>query len=78
MSKEETIQGLIDARGKIMELAHHDLIAFLEKIPARDFEKDFGVRSPRGKVVTISDWLQTEIEDEQTHAEQIRRWVETG
>lgn len=51
--------------------SHRALIEFLEKIPVEDFGKDFGVRSPRGRTITIANHLQAEIDDEQTHYRQL-------
>jgi hypothetical protein len=55
--------------------SHRALIEFLEKIPTEDFEKDFGVRSPRGRNITIAYHLQAEIDDEQTHYQQMMDWL---
>ncbi|MBI5301109.1 MAG: ClbS/DfsB family four-helix bundle protein [Chloroflexi bacterium] len=62
----------------LIQLSHHDLIKFLAKISATDFEKDFAVRSPRGRTITIANFLQTEIDDERKHGQQIRHWVESN
>ncbi len=60
---------------KAIHLSHRDLIKFLKTIPADDLEKDFGVRSPRGRNITIAYHLQAEIDDEQIHYQQIRDWL---
>lgn len=58
-----------------MQVAHRALIELLEKVPAGDFERDFGVRSPRGRIITIAEHLQAEIEDEQKHHAQLQDWL---
>jgi len=50
--------------------SHHNLIDFLQTIPAAEFDKDRGVRF-RGYKVTIARLLQAETEDEKTHHQQI-------
>lgn len=60
---------------KAIRLSHRALIVMLEKVPAGDFEKDFGVRSPRGRTITIAGHLQAEIDDEQKHCLQLQDWL---
>lgn len=55
--------------------SHRELISSLGEIPSSDFEKDFGVRSPRGRVITVAQHLQAEIDDERVHLEQIEKWI---
>jgi hypothetical protein len=55
--------------------SQHQLIEYLETLPAEAFEKDFGVRSGRGARVTIARLLQAELEDEQEHLRQIQDFV---
>lgn len=62
---------------KAMDVSHRTLVEFLEQIPSNEFEQDLGVRSPRGRNVTIAYYLQAEIDDEATHAKQIQHWLET-
>lgn len=50
--------------------SHHNLIDFLQTIPAAEFDKDRGVRF-RGYKVTIARLLQAETKDEKTHHQQI-------
>ena len=51
------------------------LIAYLESLPAEDFEKDFGVRTGRNYKVTIARLLQADIKDGQEHLKQIREFA---
>lgn len=60
---------------KAIHSSHRDLIKFLKTVPADELEKDFGVRSPRGRNITIAHHLQAEIDDEQMHYQQIRDWL---
>jgi len=48
------------------------LIEALEALPAEDLGRDFGVRSARGRRVTIAMLLTVEARDERKHAGQIR------
>ena len=52
--------------------SHRALVDYLGTVPADQFDKYQGVRSPRGKPITISGYLQAEIDDEQEHLAQIR------
>jgi hypothetical protein len=60
---------------KAIRGSHAKLIAFLKEVPAGDFNKDFGIRSPRGRTITVAEHLQAEIEDETTHLKQMRDWL---
>lgn len=55
--------------------SHQALVNFLKQLPPGDFEKDFGIRSPRGRNITIAVHLQAEIDDEQTHYQQMIDWL---
>ncbi len=55
--------------------SHQELIDFLKKIPAEEFDKDRGVRFRRYKV-TIARLLQAELDDEKTHHQQLREFGE--
>jgi hypothetical protein len=55
--------------------SHHQLLAFLQEIPADEFERDRGIRF-RGWKVTIARLLQAEAEDEATHTEQVTAFKE--
>lgn len=68
--KRENWKELIDA----VQVSHNTLIEFLKHLAAEDFEKDFGVRSPRGRNITIAAHLQAEIDDEQIHYQQMKEW----
>jgi hypothetical protein len=48
------------------------LIEALEALPAGDLSRDYGVRSARGRRVTIAMLFTVEARDERKHAEQIR------
>jgi len=54
--------------------SHHQLIAYLESIPAEDFSKDFGVRDGSYRMM-IDRLMRAEWKDEQVHLEQIRNFV---
>lgn len=54
-----------------VEDSHHQLVAFLETVPAEDYDRDTGVRFNRYKV-TIARLLRVEIRDEQKHHAQIQ------
>jgi hypothetical protein len=51
------------------------LVAFLETIPAEEFDKDRGVRYKRYKV-TIARLLQAETKDGKTHYQQVKDFSE--
>ena len=53
---------------------HARLLAFLEGISATEFQKDRQVRY-RGYRVTIARILQSELDDERVHLEQIKYFV---
>lgn len=55
--------------------SHQALIQALLALPADDLTRDFGVRSPRGRRVTIGMLLQAEASDEHKHAEQIKAFA---
>ena len=61
-SSDELIAEAIASQKKLVE--------FLQSIPPEQFNKDFGVRF-RGYKVTIQRLLEAEIDDEQTHLQQI-------
>ena len=56
--------------------SHRRLIAYLESLPEEAFERDFGVRSPRGFKVTIARLLRAEWQDEVEHLKQIQGFRE--
>lgn len=58
-----------------LETSHRALIEFLQTLSPEDFDRDFNVRSPRGRVITIAHHLQAEIDDELEHRHQLTRWL---
>lgn len=62
---------LLDA----LQTSHAALIAFVRTVPDDDFEKDYGIRSPGGRIITVAWFLQFEIEDEGRHYQQIQAWL---
>lgn len=55
--------------------SHRQLVAYLENLPIKAFEKDFGVRSGRKYKVTIVGLLLAEWKDEREHLGQIQRFA---
>ncbi|UCH60398.1 MAG: DinB family protein [Anaerolineales bacterium] len=55
--------------------SHQGLIDTLHTIPAEEFEKDFGIRSPSGAKITVAWYLQFEIDDEEQHYQQVENWL---
>lgn len=51
--------------------AHRELVEALAALPAADLSRDYGVRSGRGRRVTIAMLLTVEARDELKHAAQI-------
>ena len=68
--RDKWLETMQDARD-----SHAKLIAYLKQVPAADFERDFGVRSPGGRKITIAYHLQAEIDDEVKHLKQIQAWL---
>jgi hypothetical protein len=64
-----------DEMFRTLRVSHRALIKCLKQVPAGDFEKDFGVRSPRGRIITIAEHLQSEIDDEVKHYSQLQDWL---
>jgi uncharacterized damage-inducible protein DinB len=58
-----------------IEQSHNALVKFVRTLPAEDIVKDFGVRSPDGRNITVEWFLQFEIDDEGRHYQQIRDWL---
>ena len=50
------------------EASHRALLAVVQAVPADEFGKDHGVRSPAGRRVTIDMLLRAEATDERKHA----------
>jgi len=57
------------------QASHLALLDRLEALPAGDMLRDAGVRSPRGRRVTIGMLLTAEAGDERKHADQIRTFA---
>ena len=57
------------------EESHAALLAAAEAVPAAEFGQDHGVRSPKGRRVTIAMLLIAEAGDERKHAQQIKDFV---
>jgi hypothetical protein len=64
--KKDSFQELLAAANDSQE----KLVAFLQTIPAEDFNRDFGVRF-RGYKVTIQRLLEADVKDAQLHYKQI-------
>jgi hypothetical protein len=54
-----------------VENSHHELISFLDSIPAKELLNS-KARTTRGRTVTIHNLLRAEARDERVHAEQVR------
>src|SRR5512138_1961608 len=64
--KKDSFQELLAASN----YSQQKLVAFLQTIPAEDFNRDFGVRF-RGYKVTIQRLLEADLKDAQIHYKQI-------
>ncbi len=53
------------------EASHHDLRAVVAAVPAEALFRDYGVRSPRGRKVTIAMLLSAETGEERKHRQHI-------
>jgi hypothetical protein len=62
----------------LAEASHQALLAALAALPAEEVSRDYGVRSPGRRRVTISMLLSVEARDEHKHAEQIRAFASRG
>lgn len=58
-----------------LEQSQKKFVDFLQMIPPEQFNKDFGVRF-RGYKVTVQRLLEAELEDEQTHLQQIVTFIQ--
>jgi hypothetical protein len=54
--------------------SHRELIAYLRTVPAKEFDRDRGLRAGRYKV-TIARLLRVETDDEKKHCAQIREFL---
>ena len=57
------------------QASHQVLLDALDTLPADDVIGDHGVRSPRGRRVTVEMLLRAETGDEHKHGEQIRAFA---
>ncbi len=57
------------------EASHRALLAVAQAVPADEFGKDHGVRSPGGRRVTIDMLLSAEATDERKHARQLKEFA---
>jgi uncharacterized damage-inducible protein DinB len=57
------------------QASHRDLLQALDALPADEMIRDHGVRSPRGRKVTVEMLLRAETGDEHKHGEQIRAFA---
>ena len=60
-----------------VESSQRALMGFLATVPADEFDKDRGIRFQRYKV-TIARLLQSEADDEEEHARQMKAFAESG
>ena len=60
---------------ELAEASHRALLAVAQAVPADEFVKDHGVRSPGGRRVTIDMLLSAEATDERKHARQIEEFA---
>jgi hypothetical protein len=59
-----------------LDASHHSLFAYLDILPAHDFDFDFGARAGKS-IVTIAWLVQAETHDEEKHAQQIETFLQT-
>ena len=64
-------QATLDETASLAEASHSALLAVLAALPAVEMLRDYGVRSPGNRRVTIPMLLEVEARDERKHAEQI-------
>jgi hypothetical protein len=57
------------------QASHRDLLRALDALPADEMIRDHGVRSPRGRKVTVEMLLRAETGDEHKHGEQTRAFA---
>ena len=58
--------------------SHQVLLDRLAALPADEISRDYGVRSPRGRRVTVAMLLGVEARDERKHASQIGAFAAQG
>jgi hypothetical protein len=59
----------------LAETSHEALLATLVGLSAADVSRDYGVRSPGRRRVTIAMLIAAEAQDENRHAQQIREFL---
>ena len=69
--KRPTLEETVSAA----QASHRDLLEALDALPADEMIRDHGVRSPRGRKVTVAMLLSVETGDERKHGEQIRAFA---
>ena len=65
-------QATFEETAALAQASHEALLAALAALPAADTLRDYGVRSPGNRRVTIPMLLEVEARDEHKHAEQIQ------
>ncbi len=60
------------------QASHQALLDRLAALPAEEISRDYAVRSPRGRRVTVAMLLGVEASDERKHASQIRAFAAKG
>jgi uncharacterized damage-inducible protein DinB len=60
---------------RAVQASHRDLLQAVDALPADELMRDHGVRSPRGRKVTVAMLLSAEAGDERKHSEQIRAFA---
>ncbi len=71
--RREPLQALLAE----VQASHQEFMAFLDALPAEELLKG-KARSPRGRPVTIQNLLRVEARDEQTHAEQVKMYLDSS
>jgi hypothetical protein len=69
--KRSTLEETLSA----VQASHRDLLQALDALPADEMNRDHGVRSPRGRKVTVEMLLRAEAGDERKHGEQLRAFA---
>jgi hypothetical protein len=67
-------QATLEETVALAQASHAELLATLDAVPAAELIRDYGVRSPGNRRVTIPMLLDVEARDERKHAEQIREF----
>ena len=72
---EQHKQRTLEETVALAQASHQTLLAALLAVPAEDVSRDLGVRSTKGRRVTIAMLLGVEARDERKHAEHIREFA---